>query len=232
MKHSIWILLLGISCLTVNAQELNPGADEALIKIRVMDRFEIPEVGAEVVLLESPTERVLRNKTDSAGAWDLIVKQGNSYNIKITQYGTEFEFGTKEIPVVGGPLEFSMKFKIGVDTMFKRIYVLENVYFDYDRASLRPESSEALDALVSTMKGSPTMKIEIAGHTDNKGSDEYNLKLSQKRASSVVRYLMKNGIEEGRAHPKGYGERIPVASNDTDEGRQKNRRTEVRIIEQ
>ena len=212
--------------------DLEPGQKEALIKVRVTDAFEIPEVGAEVSFTEQTSKRKFRNRTDSAGAWDLLLDQGKSYHIMINQYGHEFDFGIKEIPDVGGPLEFSMKFKVGVDTIFEKIYVLENVYFDHDKATLKPESVEALDGLVAAMKGNPKMQIEIAGHTDNTGSDAYNLTLSLKRAQAVVKYLYDHDIEKQRAYPKGYGERSPMATNDTDEGRQKNRRTEVRVIEE
>ena len=86
------------------------------------------------------------------------------------------------------------------------------------------------------LKDVPTLKIEIGGHTDSKGSDEYNMKLSQGRAESAVAYLVKNGIDKKRVQPKGYGRTMPVAPNtnpdgsDNPAGRQLNRRTDFRII--
>ena len=76
----------------------------------------------------------------------------------------------------------------------------------------------------------PKMKIEISGHTDNKGSDEYNQKLSENRAKSVVDYLVEKGITQDQLIFKGYGETKPIASNDTDEGQQLNRRIEFEIL--
>jgi outer membrane protein OmpA-like peptidoglycan-associated protein len=89
-----------------------------------------------------------------------------------------------------------------------------------------------LNSLVDTLKKKPTMKIEIAGHTDNVGEDLINLHLSQKRADAIRGYLLSKGIVEDRVLAKGYGETEPTASNDTQEGRSFNRRIEVKVIEE
>jgi outer membrane protein OmpA-like peptidoglycan-associated protein len=88
-----------------------------------------------------------------------------------------------------------------------------------------------LERLVTLMKENTSMKIEISSHTDDKGSDDYNMKLSQMRAQSVVDFLIEKGIAKERLTAKGYGETVPIAPNDTDEGRQLNRRTEFKILE-
>ena len=88
-----------------------------------------------------------------------------------------------------------------------------------------------LDQLVEMMKSKPSMVLEIAGHTDFKGSETYNISLSQKRADAVKNYLVANGIEESRVVAKGYGEKYPLATNDDElEGRELNRRTEFIIL--
>jgi len=109
-------------------------------------------------------------------------------------------------------------------------FVLKNIYFDYDKATLRPESKPELDKLLALLKKIPSLKVEISGHTDNKGSEEYNLKLSEDRAKAVVDYLVAAGIDPTRLTYKGYGFSQPIASNETDEGRQLNRRVEFKII--
>ncbi len=114
-------------------------------------------------------------------------------------------------------------------------YVLRNIYYDFDKWTLRPESYPVLDSLVQLLKENPELKVEIRSHTDSIGSDEYNLWLSQKRAESVVRYLISKGISPDRLIAKGYGERFPIAPNsingrDNPEGRAKNRRTEFVVI--
>jgi outer membrane protein OmpA-like peptidoglycan-associated protein len=108
--------------------------------------------------------------------------------------------------------------------------ILKNIFFDFDKATLRPESRAELDRLVKLLEDLPTMKIEISGHTDNIGSALYNQKLSQNRAKTVVDYLITHGIDEARLSYKGYGFSQPIASNDTDEGRQLNRRTEFKVL--
>ncbi|HEX6915932.1 MAG TPA: OmpA family protein [Chitinophagaceae bacterium] len=114
--------------------------------------------------------------------------------------------------------------------------VLENVYYDFNKATLKPESYPSLDSLVSLLNWYPNMIIEIGAHTDNLGSDKYNMDLSARRAKSVVDYLESKGIDPARLQSKGYGESMPVAPNtlengkDNPEGRAKNRRTEFKVL--
>lgn len=108
--------------------------------------------------------------------------------------------------------------------------VLNNIYFDFDRSDLQPGSSIELDRVVKFLNDNPTVKIEISAHTDSKGSDDYNLTLSQKRAESVVAFLAGAGIDPARLIAKGYGETVPVADNSTEEGAAKNRRVEMKVL--
>lgn len=108
--------------------------------------------------------------------------------------------------------------------------VLHNIFFDSKQYNLKPESVTELNKLVSLLKDNPTVKIEIAGYTDNVGTDKDNQLLSQNRAKAVVSYLTEKGIPLDRLTAKGYGENDPVATNDTEEGRAANRRTVFRII--
>jgi OOP family OmpA-OmpF porin len=110
-----------------------------------------------------------------------------------------------------------------------QIVRLNNVFFDFDKWDLRPESFVELDRVVQLMNDNPTLEIEMSAHTDSRGSDEYNIKLSENRAKSVTQYILSKGISPTRITSQGYGETRPVASNDTDEGRQLNRRVEFKI---
>ena len=117
--------------------------------------------------------------------------------------------------------------------------ILENVLFDYDKSTLRPESYETLDKLVKMMKQPPAKsKVEISGHTDSKGSNDYNQKLAERRAQAVVDYIINKGISENRLVAKGYGESRPKAPNsypdgsDNPAGRQLNRRTELKLLKE
>ncbi len=107
---------------------------------------------------------------------------------------------------------------------------LGNVYFDTNKYNLLSPSKSDLQLLLKFLKINPTTKIEVGGHTDNTGNKELNDKLSENRANAVKQYLLQNGIAASRIMSKGYGDRLPVASNDTNEGRQLNRRTEIKVI--
>jgi len=107
---------------------------------------------------------------------------------------------------------------------------LNNIFFDVAKATLRPESYPELDRLAGLMTQNGKVQIELSGHTDNVGADEANLKLSEDRAKSVTEYLLGLGIAADRIVPKGYGETKPQTTNDTDEGRQLNRRVEFTIL--
>ncbi len=107
---------------------------------------------------------------------------------------------------------------------------LNNIFFDFDKATLRSESFPELEKVLKILNDSPKMVIEINGHTDNFGNDEYNLTLSQNRTDAVKTYLVSKGISQERIITKGFGESKPIATNDTEEGRQLNRRIEFIII--
>ena len=107
---------------------------------------------------------------------------------------------------------------------------LNNVFFDFDKWDLRPESFVELDRVVKFLKENPAIEIEMSAHTDSRGSDEYNFKLSDNRARSVMEYILSKGIDPARIKSQGYGETKPVATNETDEGRQLNRRVEFKIL--
>jgi len=107
---------------------------------------------------------------------------------------------------------------------------LKNIYFDFDKTTLKSESFVELDKVVDLLKTNPSVEIEISGHTDSKGSDDYNLNLSQGRSQSVVDYLISQGIESYRLSAQGYGETVPIDSNDTEEGRANNRRVEFTVL--
>ena len=102
------------------------------------------------------------------------------------------------------------------------------ILFDVDKTDIKPESKPTLDQVALLLKNDPKLNLEISGHTDNTGSADHNMKLSQGRANAVVQALVKSyGIAAARLHAKGYGATRPVATNDTDDGRAKNRRVEL-----
>jgi OOP family OmpA-OmpF porin len=120
-----------------------------------------------------------------------------------------------------------------VEVTADKIVIKEKIQFDVDKTTIKPESNGLLDEITQVIKDNPRIKkIAIEGHTDGDGSDKYNLKLSDGRAKAVMEYLVTHGIEAGRLTAKGFGESKPIASNDTPEGKEQNRRVEFLITEQ
>lgn len=114
-----------------------------------------------------------------------------------------------------------------------KIEILDKIYFDFNKATIKPQSFELLNQVAFVIKQNPNIKgLRIEGHTDNKGKAKYNLKLSQARADSVVRYLVGQGVEPGRLEAKGYGDAMPIEDNRTQAGRDANRRVEFVITKQ
>ncbi len=160
------------------------------------------------------------------------------YQVKaesITRDGFVLTFETwadsKIYAITGGWMSYSKKIEIeSIPIEVGRPIKLNNVFFEFNKADLLPESFTELDVVVDYMSKHKTVEIELAGHTDNIGSDDANNKLSQKRAESVKSYIASKGISEARITAKGYGKTKPVADNSTDIGREQNRRVEFTVL--
>lgn len=117
------------------------------------------------------------------------------------------------------------------DSLFVgKTIILKNIFFDYDKSTLLQQSYKELKELVEVLNKYPKMKIEVGGHTDGRGTHDYNLRLSESRAKEVVDYLISKGIDSRRLQYKGYGKTQPIDSNNTEEGRSRNRRVEFKIL--
>lgn len=115
----------------------------------------------------------------------------------------------------------------------KKIEISEKVMFEFDKATIKPESHGLLNDVASVIKENPQVKkVSIEGHTDSDGSNDYNKKLSQQRADAVKKFLVDAGIVETRLESVGFGEEKPIAENNTDEGKEKNRRVEFNVVDQ
>jgi len=105
------------------------------------------------------------------------------------------------------------------------------ILFDVDKSDIKPASAPTLEQVAKLLKDDPALKLEVAGHTDSTGDKDHNAKLSEDRATAVMQSLVKTyGIDGARLQAKGYGDSKPVAPNDTEDGRAKNRRVELRKI--
>ncbi len=110
-----------------------------------------------------------------------------------------------------------------------RLVMPSDITFDVDRADIKPRFYRTLNAVATVLNGFPETDVLIAGHTDSTGSEEYNQRLSERRAAAVMHYLVSQGVDARRIDARGFGERYPVADNSTPEGRALNRRVEIRI---
>ena len=189
-------------------------------------------VGA-VVLIEdiNSGELLAVNKSNSvSGEYLVVLPAGRNYSVSTTSEGFFFYSESFEIPKDTSYAEITMDIALEPIEKGTKV-VLNNIFFESGRAELKPISYVELNKAVDLLEKNPTMVIEIGGHTDNLGSDELNLKLSQSRADAVRDYMILAGIEEARIQSKGYGESTPIEDNSTEEGRAANRRTEFEIVE-
>ena len=189
-------------------------------------------ISASLVYETLPDGTIVGNAVSGAadGAFKIVLPYDKNYSIRAT---------ADNFFAISENLNLDSLVKSGLKVIHKDLYLvpievgqvvrLNNVFFDFDKATLREESFVELDRVVKLMNENPSLEIEMSAHTDSKGSDEYNLKLSDNRARSVMEYILSKGIPENRIQSKGYGETRPVAENDTDENRQLNRRVEFTI---
>jgi len=111
----------------------------------------------------------------------------------------------------------------------ERTIILDNVLFDFDKTAVKPDGTKILDRLIVFLKENSDKKVDLEGHTDSVGTDQYNQNLSERRAAAVKEYLTKRGVDTSRITTKGFGESKPIADNKTAEGRAKNRRVEIKV---
>jgi outer membrane protein OmpA-like peptidoglycan-associated protein/tetratricopeptide (TPR) repeat protein len=198
------------------------------VKATILDEQNNP-LAAHYTLTDLTNNETILNAMDEDGNLLIALPSGREYALHVKKEGYLFE-----------SYHFQLK-----DTVERKAYVIEialsplvsgektvlnNVFFELDSYTLMPNSFLELNNLVELLVNYPNLQLEISGHTDNIGTSTYNLELSQKRAESVVKYLVDKGIASNRLIAKGYGSTQPNFSNDTAEGRLKNRRTEFKVI--
>jgi outer membrane protein OmpA-like peptidoglycan-associated protein len=152
--------------------------------------------------------------------------------VAVTKDGNNIATEAFEVPVITNDTtviekDFYVPF---ADTAALQRFAFKKIYFDTDEHYLRPESIQELDNLVQVLKANPQINLSIDGHTDARHTDEYNLMLGDLRAKAAYDYLVKNGISDRRLMTVSYGERRPIAPNDSPENMQLNRRTEFTVV--
>lgn len=185
---------------------------------------------ANLTFVDLSTGEVFLNAQSTRdGSYFVVLPANNNYALNVEREGYLFhsenfslESQTKERAF---PLDIELS-SIKADEIIR----LNNVFFATDKYELKPESKSELDKVVKFLNDNPNVHIRVEGHTDNQGQPAYNKTLSNNRAKSVKEYLVKSGIDAKRLESEGFGETKPIATNETEEGRALNRRTEIRIL--
>lgn len=218
-----FFLFLGMFVSMVCA--LEPTKDLAVLVVSAMDFQGHPHQKKAVLFRGQNTQKEVQGTTQNDGSFEIHIPKGDTYDIMFISLSGPYKCGEIHVPLKAGKGSVSVEFD---DTTVE----LRDVLFDLGRASLKSISYQELNRLVKGLKQNQNVQVEIAGHTDNQGGEEFNQELSQKRAETVMDYLVSQGIASARLRAVGYGFSQPVADNSTAEGRARNRRTEVRILNQ
>lgn len=207
---------------------LTPIARALVLGGTVFNKKTNEPIAAKVNFSLKPERKNLYSITAPDGKYQAEVEKLGWYVLQATAEGylsasDSVNFATEDLSPVVKDL-FLQPIEVGLTVRLK------NIYFDFDKTTLKSESFVELNKVVSFLEDNKTVEIEISGHTDSKGSDVYNLNLSQGRSQAVVDYLVTQGIDRARLTAKGYGESKPIDSNDTEAGRSNNRRVEFTVL--
>ena len=219
----------GMDLYTFQLPEESRAIEVAYVKGRVLNSLTSKgkRVSIEVADLHTG-ERFVETTSDENGHYFITLPVNKEYALNIVE--KDYQLYSEHFSLrPDANKAFQMNIKLQ-PIRIGGIIALKNIFYETNSYALKSESFAELNKVLAFLKANPTVHIEVSGHTDNKGSDALNKKLSQNRALSVFNYLKEKGIDEKRLSYKGYGASEPVASNDTEEGRQLNRRTELKII--
>lgn len=207
------------------------GPSLCLLKGVVSDAVSHLPLEASLEIIDNSTGVTLSKiKSNSeSGKYLVSLPAGKDYGIRVTASGYLFYSENIKIAEASGYSEQNHNIDLNKLEAGKRV-ILKNIFYAFNSTELTGESMSELDHLIKLLNENPTIRVEISGHTDDAGSDEYNLKLSAGRAESVVKYLTSKGISSNRLQAKGYGETQPIVPNDTPERQAMNRRTEFTIL--
>ena len=206
---------------------------DAAVAVTIADSKTGNRLSNEIVVFKSKANGTeFQGLSDSTGKFTVKLPAGSKYEIFILGFNDSTSYNILDIPALKPNAYYDYKNPFNVDIQFEapKSFVLDNCTFETGKALLKPEAYTVLNELVEYLKRKDDEKIEIGGHTDNVGKAETNMILSTNRANTVRAYLLTQGIAPERVTAKGYGMTEPVAENTTAEGRQLNRRTEVKIL--
>jgi outer membrane protein OmpA-like peptidoglycan-associated protein/tetratricopeptide (TPR) repeat protein len=199
-------------------------------KGKVYDNKTKAGLPSTVVLTDVNTRQIVSKlQTDEDGNYLITLPVGKDYAFNVHRKGYLFYSQNYNMKNISSDSVFNVDIPLEPIEANAKV-ILKNVFFDTKKTDLKPESITELDNVVRLMNENPNMKILISGFTDNVGKPADNLKLSTGRAVAVVNYLVSKGINNNRLSFKGFGEAKPIATNDTEEGRALNRRTELTVV--
>ncbi len=203
-----------------------------ILKGTIKDALTNNPVEAQIEIVDNTKNEVVSVSSSNSvtGKYLVSLPSGRNYGIAVKAEGFLFHSENFDIPATTGYQEIVKDILLNKLAVGQKV-ILRNIFFDYGKSTLRPESFAELDRLVNLLNEFPKMRIEISGHTDNRSSLQFNQKLSESRAKAVVDYLISKGISESRLEYKGYAFLQPIATNDTEEGRQQNRRVEFKVLQ-
>ncbi len=224
---SLMLMVFGL----VRAQTTPPLPKDAPINVSIIDmRSREPRNNELIVFQSQKNGNQYQGISDETGKFSLKLPAGDKYDIFIMGFRDSISYNIIDIPALAANAFYKNPFSVAIEFEPPKSFALENVEFDFGKSTLRPTSFPTLDELVEYLQRKDDERVEIGGHTDNIGTAAKNMKLSQERAQSIVNYLISKGIAMERLVAKGYGATDPVAENNTEDGRQRNRRTEVKIL--
>lgn len=214
-----------------------PRSAVTLLTGTVKDATTKEPVEALIQITDNSTGEVIAdlNSNGKSGNYLITLPSGKNYGIAIEKEEYLFHSENFDIPESQDYRKLEKHIELKKAEVGAKV-VLRNIFFDFNQSDLKPESTKELDRVADEMKKFNSIKVEISGHTDNVGEDDYNQKLSQSRAEAVKAYLVSKGVSSERLKTAGYGATKPVADNinadgsDNPEGRQLNRRTEFEVI--
>ena len=213
-----------------SAVKVTKSINLTVFKGKTIDNLSKKPVEALIEITDNSTGKIIETFTTNSatGKFLLSLKSGKNYGIAVKADGYMFHSENFDI-ASGSAYNLVNKTIVLKNVKIGNTVTLKNIFFDTGKSNLRTESHAELNRLIKLMNEVSSLKIEISGHTDNTGSASLNNKLSQSRAEAVVAYLIGKGVSKGRLIAKGYGSANPIASNNTEQGRQDNRRTEFKI---
>ncbi|MEI6184185.1 MAG: OmpA family protein [Bacteroidota bacterium] len=202
----------------------------AIIKVHLTNRSQQPLKHEEIILASKDAKKTYNLYTNNEGDASVKVEPGHNYIIKLKTIEDTTVYGNIDVPALEANESFPEPFSLNMTYEPAKHYVFHHLEFDNASAVLKAASYKELEQLVEYMQHKPEINIAINGHTDNVGKEQANKLLSQQRADAVKYFLISKGIAENRITTQGFGATQPIADNSTEEGRQKNRRTELRIL--